>query len=152
MIAAEKVEVRHQEALEMGDKRKYSTLPLCFENTARLPSIGCDLLAVFTTLFSCSETPSGAPTTAGHIKASLLVLVSKAHYSASPFIAQISYSTALYVRFLTQPEFLSISQKALGISAFGHAIPSLASQMPLSSPATRARRLTQQFSATLIIS
>lgn len=57
MIAAEKVEVRHQEALAMGDKRKYSTLPLCFKNTARLPSIGCDLLAVFTTLFSCSERP-----------------------------------------------------------------------------------------------
>lgn len=142
MVTAEKIEVRHREALEMSDERKFSTLPSCFKNTATFPSMGYDLLAVFITLFSCSEKSGSAPTTACYIKTSLLVLVSKTHYSVSPFIVQISYSTALDVHFLTQPEFRNLSQKALGISAFGHAIPSLASQMPLSSPATRARRLT----------
>lgn len=62
------------------------------------------------------------PTPACYVKASRLVLVSKAHYGTSPFIVQMSYFTAQYVNFLTRPEFLNISQKALGISALGHAI------------------------------
>lgn len=45
----------------MSDKRKFSTLPLCFKNTAHFPSGGYDLTAVFITFFSCSEMSSGCP-------------------------------------------------------------------------------------------
>lgn len=94
-------------------------------------------MVVFIMLFSCSEISRVVPTTTAYsTKASLLVLVSKAHYSASPFIVQMSYSTALYVPL----EFISIFPKGLRHPCFGHAIPSLSSGTPVSSPATRARQ------------
>lgn len=61
LITAGKIYVRHEEALGMGDKRKFRTLPLGFKHAASFPSVGDDVRPVFSMLLFLLRKFGGLP-------------------------------------------------------------------------------------------